>query len=92
MKRWRVELRGRAEGDLARLDRTVRRRIITSLYWLAENFDEVTPLPLGGEWKGFFKFRVGDWRAIYRIEHKERIIAVHYIDHRDKIYKHRRSA
>ena len=65
MKRWRVEFQGRAEDDLARLDRTARRRIITGLYWLTENFDEVTPLSLGGEWKGFFKFRVGDWRTIY---------------------------
>ncbi|MDP3762727.1 MAG: type II toxin-antitoxin system RelE/ParE family toxin [bacterium] len=87
MPRWRVEFRGKAEDDLVKLERPLRRRIIDRLEWLAENFEEITPLPLGGEWKGFFKFRAGDWRIIYTIESEEKIIAVRYIDNRDKIYK-----
>lgn len=87
---WHAEFRGKAEYDLAKLERPLQRRIIERLEWLEENFEEITPLPLGGEWKGFFKLRAGDWRIIYTIEPRERIIVVHYIDNRDKIYKRKR--
>ena len=85
-----MEFRGKAEDDLAKLERPLRRRIIERLEWLAENFEEITPLPLGREWKGFFKLRAGDWRIIYQVEHTERQILVHRIDRRDKIYRRRR--
>ena len=85
-----MEFRGKAEDDLAKLERPLRRRIIDRLEWLAENFEDITLFSLGGEWKGFFKFRAGDWRIIYTIESTDKAIAVHYIDNRDKIYKRKR--
>ena len=85
-----MEFHGKAEDDLAKLERPLRRRIIDRLEWLAENFEEITPLSLGGEWKGFFKFRVGDWRIIYTLESEGKTIAVCYINNRDKIYKRKR--
>lgn len=44
-------------------------------------------MPLHGEWKGFFKLRVGSWRVIYNVDYFKKIITIHYIDSRDKIYK-----
>ncbi len=89
MATWRVAFAKAAERDLAALDRSIRAEIIESLEWLGEHFDELVPLPLGGPLKGLFKFRIGDWRAIYEIKTRERVLIVHYIDKRDKIYKRR---
>jgi mRNA interferase RelE/StbE len=90
MSRWRVEFVGKSEIDLSRLDRVVRRRIIDRLEWLMMHFNEITPLSLVSEWKGFFKIRIGDWRVIYSINWEKEVIAIHYIDHRTKVYKRRR--
>jgi len=53
-----------AEKDLARLDRAIRRRIINKLDWLLENFDIVIPEALTGEFRDFYKLRIGDWQYI----------------------------
>lgn len=90
MKKWDVEFSEGAEDDVAGMDSQLRRRIIERLGWLSENFENITPLPLGNVWRGFFKFRVGDWRIIYRIDTYKKLIMVDYIDRRDRIYKCRR--
>lgn len=84
---WVLEFRKSAERDLAVLDHPLRRRIIEKLGWLIENFDSIVPLPLGGRWRGLFKLRVGDWRVAYEINFSKKLITVHYIDRRDRIYK-----
>lgn len=89
MAAWRVEFSASAKEDIAVLDKMVRRRIIDALEWLSDNFDSITPIPLVGRWRGFFKFRVGDWRVIYEIESVKRLLIIRYIDHRGKIYKNR---
>lgn len=89
MPQWRFQTTQEAEEDLARLDPQIRKRVVEKLQWLIDNFDHVIPLPLGGEWRGFFKLRVGDWRIIYEVEAQETKVTVHEIDRRDKIYKRR---
>lgn len=89
MSQWRVILTREAEKDLDKLHKQIRKRVIEKVLWLSNNFEEVIPLPLGGRWQGFFKLRIGDWRAIYEIDHSKREIMVHLIDKRDKIYKRR---
>ena len=85
--RWRVEFSKAGERDLSALDKPVRREIIDRLEWLAENFESTTPLPLHGQWKGFFKLRIGDWRIIYMFDASNKLISVRAIDHRSKIYR-----
>lgn len=51
------------------------------------HFDETVPLPLGGDFKGFFKLRIGDWRIVYEVKGIEQEIIIHAVDKRDKIYK-----
>lgn len=87
MFRWLLEFSVAAERDLSGLDRVVQRRIIDKLDWLLANCDLIVHLPLIGEFKEFYKLRVGDWRIIYRIDWKNNLIVVNYIDRRDKIYK-----
>ncbi|MEK7624422.1 MAG: type II toxin-antitoxin system RelE/ParE family toxin, partial [Patescibacteria group bacterium] len=78
-----------AEKDLAKLGREVRRRIIVKLDWLLKNFENILPEVLTGEFKEFYKLRIGDWRVIYKINWANNTIIVCYIDKRDKIYKKR---
>lgn len=76
-----------AEVDFARLDRAVQFRVAERLRWFEANFERIIPLPLGGKWLGFFKLRAGDWRIIYNTNDAEKLIVVHLIDHRSRIYK-----
>lgn len=90
MPKWKLEFQKSAEYDLGMLDQQLRRRIIDKLDWLVENFNDITPLPLGGQWRGLFKLRVGDWRVVYEVNFSKRHISVHYIDRRDRVYKIKR--
>ena len=87
MEQWLLEFSSEAERDLAKLDHETRRRIINKLDWLSENFDNLLPLILTGEFREFYKLRAGDLRVIYKINRQKQIIIICYIDRRDKIYK-----
>lgn len=84
---WSVGFTKIGERDLQALDRPMRQAVIEGLEKLAGRFEGVAPAPLHGEWKGFFKLRVGDWRIMYTFGHLQKRIIVHIIDHRSKIYK-----
>ena len=87
MAQWKIEFTFEGEEDLAKLDESVRKRVIKKILWLRDNFDQIIPLPLSGEWRGFFKLRIGSWRVIYEIDEFKKEITIHRIDKRDKIYK-----
>ena len=70
-----------AEDDLARLDRTVGERIVSRIQWLADHFDEIKPQLLTGTLSGFFKLRVGNFRAVYKVIKDQNLIVVHRIGH-----------
>jgi len=89
MSKWLLDLAQEADDDLAQLHHVIRKRVIEKLGWLQDNFDMVTPLPLGNNWRGFFKLRIGDWRVIYKTDWDKNKITVVVIDHRTKIYKRR---
>jgi len=78
-----------AEEQLERIDRTLGRRLVKRLNWLAVNFDDIRPEPLSGDLIGPYKFRVGDYRIIYEVISAEQVIIVHSIGHRREIYRKR---
>ena len=87
MGRWALEFLPQAEDDFAKLDHAARGRVINKLDWFVANFDSVIPIPLAGEYRGFFKLRIGDIRIFYKITRDRNIIVICYIDWRDKAYK-----
>lgn len=91
MERWQFEITDLGESDLEKLDAPTRIRILQKLRWLVDNFEYITPIPLGGPLKGFFKLRVGDWRIIYEVEESKKLVSVHTVDLRDRVYKKVRS-
>jgi mRNA interferase RelE/StbE len=86
---YRVRLLDAATKELGKLDKSVARRIVERVNWLAENLKTVHLKALTGELEGLFKLRVGDFRVIYELIHSEQVIVVHMIGHRREIYRKR---
>jgi len=63
---YQLHLLDAAIDDLAKLDKSIARRIITRLRWLAEHLENHRLERLTGELLGFYKFRVGDYRILYQ--------------------------
>jgi mRNA interferase RelE/StbE len=76
-----------ASKELEKLDRTVARRIVDRIDWLASNLDSTKLFPLKGELSGLYKVREGAYRIIVEILRDDRIIVVHAIGHRREVYK-----
>ncbi|WP_333086423.1 type II toxin-antitoxin system RelE/ParE family toxin [Microcoleus sp. Pol8_D6] len=69
-----------------RLAQAVQERIGNKINWLAENFEQITPMPLSANLAGFFKLRVGDYGVIYSFDEDLKVITIHQIGHRREIY------
>jgi len=80
-----IEWNEDAIRDLDRLDKPIAQRILKKINWLSGNFENITPEPLSGQFKGTFKLRIGDWRVIYMVEGPTLIIQ--FIGHRRDIYR-----
>ena len=76
-----------ASRELARLDKVAARRIVDRIRWLAENLEKIKPKALKGELSGLYKLREGDYRIIYEIIRKEKVIIIHSIGHRRDVYQ-----
>jgi mRNA interferase RelE/StbE len=42
---------------------------------------------LSGEFSGYLRYRIGDWRVIYRIDDGEKKVVVALIAHRREVYE-----
>lgn len=81
-----VKLTAEALVNQEKLTQAMRDRIISKINWLAENFEQINPMPLSANLAGFFKLRVGDYRVIYSFNKDLQIITIHQIGHRREIY------
>lgn len=84
MKPYSVHLSQRAKKQLYRLDAKVQKRVVNALKTL--NTQPQAGKPLRGELKDYRSLRVGDWRILYTIRHKEIEIMVVYLGHRREVY------
>ncbi|HEX9963199.1 MAG TPA: type II toxin-antitoxin system RelE/ParE family toxin [Pyrinomonadaceae bacterium] len=84
---YRIRLLKDAVHDLEKLDKTVARRIVKKINWLAENAETIQAKGLRSNLSGLAKLREGDYRIIYEITHVEEIIIIHFIGHRSEVYK-----
>ncbi|MGE4299476.1 MAG: type II toxin-antitoxin system RelE/ParE family toxin [Desulfovibrionaceae bacterium] len=84
---WRIEFTPRAAKELAKLGTREARRIATFLR------ERVAPDPraiggqLTGELRYFWRWRVGNYRILARIEDDRLLILVVAVGHRSKIYR-----
>ena len=87
---WRVELSATAAGELAKLDPQQRQRILKFLHERLAPLDNPRSLGQalhGSKFGEFWKYRVGDYRLISRIEDARIIILVLRIGHRREVYR-----
>ena len=86
---WTIEYDRRVLKDMKKLDQSVQRQIL-------DYFDDciaLSPNPrrfgksLKSRFSGLWRYRIGDYRAICRIEDEKLIVLVVRIGHRSRVYK-----
>ena len=87
---WKVELDPATVQEIDRLDKQVAHRILNFLYERVARLDD--PRAIGQALQGskfgeLWKYRVGDWRIICKIEDELVTVLVLRIGHRSKVYK-----
>ena len=87
---WKIEFDRAAVRELDKLDRQTTRRILAFLHGRVAALDD--PRRLGEALKGstlgeFWKYRVGDYRVIARIEDSAVRVIVVRVGSRDKVYR-----
>jgi mRNA interferase RelE/StbE len=86
---YQVNLEQDAVDELNQLDGPLSQRIILRIHWLANNFENIKPQTLTGTLKGYFKLRIGHYRAFYTVNRQQKSILIGHIGHRRDIYKNR---
>jgi len=82
-----IRILKQATRELEKLDKPVARHMTDRIEWLGENAEKIKPKSLKGEFAGLYKLREGDYRIIYEIIRKEKVVAIHSVGHRKEIYK-----
>lgn len=81
---WEIEWYTKARENLEALPPDIRERIIKHIDRVKENpFHFLEHF----EAKGFYKLRIGDYRAVVSADFENKVIKVQFFDHRKKIYK-----
>jgi mRNA interferase RelE/StbE len=86
---WTVKLSDDAKRDLQKLDKPIQKRIAAFLQeriQAAEN-PRASGKALQGNLSGLWRYRVGDYRLLCRVEDEELIVLVIEIGHRREIYR-----
>ena len=87
---YRVEIGSRADAQLAELDSAIGASVERKIQWLAENAAVMIHRRLVGmpeDLSGLCKLRIGDWRILYWIYHREEIVRIYRIQHRSEVYR-----
>jgi mRNA interferase RelE/StbE len=87
MALYAVSFRRSAEKDLHRLDEAVQGRVLQAVEGLAGN-----PRPWGfrklqSRRDDLFRIRVGDYRVIYAVDDKAKVVTVERVRHRREVYR-----
>lgn len=77
-----------AQRDLLRLDPAVQTRLLNRIDWMGENAGLLRHQAMkGDEWRGCFKYRVGDYRIIYQLDQSVQKMIVLKVGHRREVYE-----
>ncbi|AOF97117.1 MULTISPECIES: type II toxin-antitoxin system RelE family toxin [unclassified Sphingobium] len=86
---WTIEFLPDAVKELKKLDRSVARRIITTLEERIATLDDPRTLgsALTGDHAGYWRWRVGDYRVVAQIKDERVVIIIVRVAHRRKVYR-----
>jgi mRNA interferase RelE/StbE len=87
---WKIEFSVAADRELSKLDAQHSRRVLKFLHERVGKLDD--PRTIGKALQGshlgeFWKYRVGDYRLICKIEDDRLIVLVLQVGHRKEIYR-----
>lgn len=86
---WTIEFVPAAAKELKALDRTVAARIVRTLEQRVAKSDDPRALgaALAGEHAGYWRWRIGDYRVVARIEDERVTVLVVRVAHRREVYR-----
>jgi mRNA interferase RelE/StbE len=86
---WTIEYSESVTKSLQKLDRSLAKRVVNYMEERVAVLPDPRLLgkPLSGALKGLWRYRVGDYRIICRIEDRHVIILVIDVDHRREVYR-----
>jgi len=86
---WAIEFLPEAAKELRKLDRTAAARIVTTLEERIAVLDDPRTLgsALTGDHAGFWRWRIGDYRVVARIEDERITVLVVRVAHRREVYR-----
>jgi mRNA interferase RelE/StbE len=84
---WLIEFHPDAAKELKKLDRAVAARIVRTLETRIAPLDDPRSVgaPLKGEHEGYWRWRIGDYRVVARIEAERITILVVRVAHRREV-------
>ena len=71
---------------MERLDRPARKRILNKIEKHLAKDPKEWGRPLVGQFQGLWRYRVGDFRVIYKVAEEEILIIVARVGHRKNVY------
>ncbi len=84
---YRVEFAKSAKKDIEGLPERVRSRIKAKLLSIRDNPRPKGCVKLEGFGLAFFRVRVGDYRIVYHVDDKNKVITVTRVRHRKDVYR-----
>jgi mRNA interferase RelE/StbE len=88
MNPYRVLISAEAQSDMLRLGHATQARILNRLRWIGDNVEHLPHATMQGEeWRGCFRYRVGDYRIIYLLDRSARELTVLRVGHRRDVYR-----
>ncbi len=83
---YRVEIDGRAQRELNRLQGSLLERLLQAIAGLQTDPRPAGCMPLAGP-AGAYRLRVGDYRILYDVADRERLVTVWRVRHRRDAYR-----
>jgi len=86
---WRIDFSPKAEKELAGIDRSAAKRIVAYLREKVATSQDPRSLgkPLKGVLREFWRYRVGDYRIVTKIEDECVLVLVVRVAHRREAYR-----
>jgi mRNA interferase RelE/StbE len=86
---WAIEFMPEAAKELRKLDRQVAARIVRTLEERIAPLDDPRQIgsALVGEHAGYWRWRIGDYRVVARIEDERITVLVVRVAHRREVYR-----
>ena len=85
---WKIEFDTDVEKDLRKLGHNAQKQILTYLKekLISAKNPRLFGKSLSGDLKGFWRYRIGNYRAIVKIEEDRLVVLVVHVGHRKNVY------